>query len=618
MTLLTEDRPTTSGSWEGGTTAKAKPDAILAVRVKHGFKPGPNGTPHGTTKKWRDEVLAGKVELDGVTVPEQSTEWPKNGPILNALEERYAIIGFKWRAEEGVRKGQPRKWVVIENIPKIGGVTPNLADLLLVEPELVDGYDQAAGVSKFADRIGKPVEPSVEETRRIMTATGVGYKGGTGVTWRQMIDPFALPTYFVTELGELGQALGVAFQAVYETHRDYETPRNLLSYRKPDRIPALLHGDTVGVMRPDIVVVLDPVTKKLRPVITEFESCPGGQGMAHAMELGYGLPLSMLNGYLRLLKGRRYIVLATNEWAEYTWEQACFIKALRDAGVDAELWFDRPLAEIHERVQTAWEPHKDISATARAAWNRDFLGRLRSLGFLEFVHGSDEGMPLDLGPETVIYRFGYLDNLVNTNALELLKRWHEQGAYVMNPLWYFLESKSLMAALWDRTVMDRIVSLGGQATLTTLHNCVAQTQVVNGSTWESEVANQRDLHLTKFAAWDGKNQSWGSRSIVLGPQAQNQTAWVTHLKDVAALPHPVVAQHIIASARYTVAYRDAMGRVAIDRAARTRLTPFFLFHGKAGSLVELAGATMTLRSKSFRIHGADDAEEGPVVFTDEL
>ncbi len=627
MTDTTQGHQTTGGSWSGGTKPRGIPEAVLETRRKHGFTPAPNGEAHSSTRTWRDGVLDGTVKLNGITVPSQSKGWPKNAPIYEALKERFGIIGFDWTTgsrtdrvkspKEGGSTTIERKWVTLINLPKVGGFTPTLADLFLVPPEMVDGYNEAAGVSKYAANIGKPVEPAVEETRRIMTDTGVGYKGGSGVTWRQLIDPFGLSRAFLGKLGDVGQALGVGFQAVRDVYAESAGLRNLLNYRRPERIPALIEGSNVGIMRPDIVIVKDPGTGELRPVITEFESCPGGQGMAHAMELGYGLPTSMLDGYLRLLKGRRYIVLATNEWAEYAWEQGCFVKALRAAGVNAELWFDKPLAQIHDRVRTAWQPHKDISAAARAAWNTDFLGRLKSLGFNEFVHGSDEGMPETLGPDTVVYRFGYFDNFVNTPALALMRRWHNQGAYIMNPLWFYLESKSLMAAFWEPSVMERVRSLGGDATLATLHNCVAQTRVVNRDTPDSVVAHQRSIYLTKFAAWDGDNKSWGSRSVTLGSQAQNDDVWVRHLEEVAALAHPVVAQHVIASARYTVAYRDVKGNVAIDHAARTRLTPFFLFHGGAGDTVELAGSTMTLRSGTFRIHGADDAEEGPVVFTDE-
>jgi len=614
------------------------PERVLEMRRKHGLSGPERGSGvKRSTREWRNKVLSGSTLPDnGVAIPAQSDTWPKNGPILDALKVKFAMLGFDWttgsRTDTKGRRGRPlehpieRRWVDIQNMPTVGGHGLNLADALLIEPELVDGWQEAEAAGPHVRRVNQPAGDKVEAARVRMNKTGIGYKGLSGVSWRQLIDPFTLPTYFLDKLGELGQALALAFKAIHALHKSNPGVQHILNHGRPDRIPALMQGGPVMLMRPDIVVVKDPVTGVLRPVITEFESCPAGQGMSHAMELGYGLDTTMLDGYVRLLDGRKLIVFATNEWAEYVWDQAVFVAALRERGLDAEIWFDTPLQQIHDAVRQrggpskltrkGWWPHDNMSDAAKATWNSDFLGRLKALGFDEFVHGSDEGFPQTLGPNTVVFRFGYFDNFVNTGGLDQLVAWDSQDTFMMNPLWHCLENKALMAALWHPNVMHWIKSRD-PAALTTLHNCVAETRLLDRVL--PQVRDERHLWLTKFGAWDGDNKSWGARSLSLGSQAQNQMKWEKELAVRARLPHPVVAQHIIASHRYTVAYRDSDGNVRLDRGARTRLTPFFLFSGDAETdgHVDLVGSTMTLRTGSFRIHGADDAEEGPVIYQGE-
>ena len=91
-------------------------------------------------------------------------------------------------------------------------------------------------------------------------------------------------------------------------------------------------------------------------------------------------------------------------------------------------------------------------------------------------------------------------------------------------------------------------------------------------------------------------------------------SWQDHLRGQMELGFPVIAQHVISSVRYDVAYVDIDDKVKVMPDCRTRYT-HFLYRGPNGTVL-LGGGSMTLRSKTFRIHGATDAVEVPVVFAD--
>lgn len=588
------------------------PEEVLEVRRRHGYKDAADGSAARSVKSWRDGVLSGQIKLEGVEIPEQSGEWPKNAPILRELEHRFAVIGFSWRRCHGERKGRDRRWVEFKNAPTIGGHTLDLATAMLVEPEMVDGYEDAQGVSAYASRVGAPAGEEAVAARARMDATSIGYKGFEGVSWRQAMEPFKMDPDFLDRLGAIARALALGFQAVRELWDTTPELRTLLTRGKPAHIPTLMLGDQIGLMRPDITIVKDPKTGILRPVITELESCPGGQGMAHAMEVGYGLNTTMVDAYLRLLAGRRYIVYATHQWSEYVFDQAVCVQALRERGIDAEIWFDRPLRQIHDNAQRDWVPHPEIPAQERALWNQDFLGRLKRCGFDTFVHGSDEGLPETLGPETVVFRFGYFDNFRLTDGLDRLQAWHAQGAQIVNPLWFTLESKMLMGAFWLPAVEAWIRARDPEA-LTVLHNGLAETHPIHQR--PTDVLQRPYEWTTKIAAWDGDNRCWGARGVEFGSQAQSDQKWEEHVRACADRPYPIAIQRFILSHRFNAAWCDRAMRVDILRAARARLTPFFLFH--TDGTVELAGSTITLRTRSLKIHGAADAVEGPVVFMNE-
>lgn len=598
---------------------KSTPEEVLEVRRRHGYKDETDGIATRSIKSWRDDVLSGRIKIEGVEIPKQTNSWPKNAPILDELERRFAVIGFRWkrngrmdtlpdRINGGTRQVE-RRWVEFENAPAIGGHTLDWATAMLVPPEMVDGYEDSQGVSAYASRVGTSAGMEAEAAISRMNATRIGYKGFTKVSWGVALEPLVLPSLFLDRLGAIARALALGFEAIRELWDTDPSLQTLLTRGKPGHIPALMLGEHVGLIRPDITIVKDPKTGELRPVITELESCPAGQGMAHAMEVGYELPTTMVDAYLRLLAGRRYIVYATHQWSEYVFDQAVFVQALRDRGVNAEIWFDQPLEKIHDNAQRDWTPHPDIPAEARAGWNRDFLGRLKCCGFDTFVHGSDDGLPETLGPETVVFRFGYFDNFRLTHGLTRLQAWHAQGATIMNQLWFALESKALMGAFWLPAVEAWIRQRDPDA-LTALHNGLAETHPVHQR--PADVLQRPHEWTTKIAAWDGDNRSWGARGVAFGSQAQSDEKWEEHVEACKNLPYATVVQRFILSHRISMPWCDEHGRVQILRAARTRLTPFFLFQNDGQ--VTLAGSTITLRRGSLKIHGAHDAVEGPVVY----
>lgn len=606
--------------------------ALNALRQKHGFRHVTDsrnellGDVVSTAATSRQKLEAGvEVEINGrsrvlqrLTENEaKETEQPRNVQFLEAARERFEHLGFRWELKRcgevtvNGKNGQShtraaRQWVEFRNYPTVGGTSLTLFDLLVVPLELVDGALTKQAIHHLVEQVGTHAT-RMNDVKGRMSETGIGYSGIEGVSWRALVEPFQFPRLFKDRLTALGSALFLFFDAIREVWKSDPTLVQLLTHKAPDRIPRLMESGTVDIIRPDIVVVRDP-DGTLRPVVTELESCPAGQGMTHAMQFGYGLKPDMVDVFARYLAGRPLLVLATNQWAEYVWDQAAFCRALRERGVDARVLFDAPLDEIHRRVQDAWKPPQAAPAFIKERWNPNFLERLSQRGFREFVGGARE-LPEDVG-RAVVYRFGYFDNF-DRKIIERMIEWQRAGASIVNPLQFCLESKALMAARSHPAVRAWIQARDERA-LTVLDQCLAETHLL-GAGFSALNALQHDQQhlLTKFAAWDGNNQSWGSRSLCVGSQ-ESGDAWRKSLETRMQLPHPVVAQHVIVSALFDAAYVEGNNTIVEAlQGARTRLTPFFV---RVGGEAVHAGSTLTLRAGTFRIHGATDAVEGPVVF----
>ncbi len=583
------------------------PEVIKAMREKHGF--------HNDRKAslWSKQATD-KGFVTDITLPPQQKDgsWPKNQPLFNALEQKFSWLGFKCKAQEGwVRAGKNKqhqrlsRWVVFENYPTVGSYAPTLTDLFLLPVELFDGYRRHL-VPK-THLVGQPV--NLNGTVTTMNATGIGYKGLSGVSWLPSLKPIPLAKYLEDVLVGIGDAIFLLYDAVAHLYEQKDPDVvSLLSHKVPSRISKMSLPGTVDIIRPDIVIS-SAEDGSHRFVITELESCPAGQGMTHAMQTGYKLSPAMADEFTTYLDGRDFVVLATHEWSEYTFEQAVFVKALRDRGVRAFILLDEDLGVIHNLALAKWKAPKELPPALLSSWDTNFLGRLRKYGFNEFVFG--ETLPVKIGASAVYYRFGYFDNF-SSEWLNQMRVWQENGATIINPLQYYLESKSLMAAAKLPTVRAWI-SDRNKLVVETLDSCLAETRLIHsGLTSPEDLTNNRHYWLTKFAAWDGNNKSWGSRSLEFGSQ-HSDTSWMINIKDMSRLDHPVVVQHVIAPAEFQVAYAAADGTAQEFNRGRSRLTPFLL-RGEHGTVH--CGSTITLRENTVRIHGASDAVEGPVIFTD--
>lgn len=602
--------------------------ALLALRRKHGFYPAdaPDGMgKRGTGRRSREllheasEAHAEREQGAGergagqsLHLPPQQQTFPRNKPLLDQLVTKFAAFGFSYETITVRRKsGQNQPNIRYRNYPTIKGQFVTLWDLAAAPLDMFDGYEKIRSGSSAWHLHGKPAPEGFDLQLAAMNATGIGYKGLSGVSWLPHVGSFRLPPHLGGELGRLASALFLLYDVVGELYRAGEgTVVSTLSHKVPDRIPRLCEPGCVDVIRPDIMVAPDG-DGGLKLVATELESCPGGHGMTHCMQVGYGLPTDMVDRFVEYLAGRPYRVLFTNEWAEYVFEQGTFVSALRQRGVDARILFDAALQSIHARVQRDWQPPKAASRNIAKRWDTDFSGRLERTGFREFVDGC-ETLPEKLPDGTVVFRFGYFDNF-GEQKLRRMAAWRQRGVTVINPLQFWLESKAFMATVKLPAVREALRERNPES-CDVLDRSLATTHVLrNDGPWRDQfdgIAKDRSFWVTKFAAHDGNNQSWGARSLKVGSQV-DQAAWIESLDDLTGLHHPVVAQHVINGAPFDVPYVNGDGTIHVLGSARTRLTPFFYrINGEAVH----AGSTVTLRAHTFRIHGATDAVEGPVIF----
>lgn len=593
--------------------------ARRAMLKKHGFDP--DRTRHGSKSKRM--LLDGKTNDPNTMLPAQDpNRQPKNAAVLDAIKAKYGpVTGFDWKLctrtdmvfdkAAGAERSVQRQWVHYENYPTIAGQMPTLTELFVMPVELVDGYDTRQMTRDVS--VGRPVIGH-RQRLALMNNTGIGYKGLCGTSWMPSIEPIALPSSLEATMKAIGKAVFLLYDAVAALYGYDPELTRLLAHKTPERIMPWMRKGGMDILRPDMVLLADPCAPEgMRPVITELESCPAGQGMAHAMELGYGMPPQIVPSYLQYLDGHRYVIAATAEWVDYTFEQAAFCKALIERGVEAHLVFDRPLDAV-AKAAAGWKPPKEMPVHLRALWDTDLLRRLRENKMDSFVHGSDDfaDVPIDLINNAVLFRFGYFDNF-SRGALQHMACWEDEyRASFMNPLQFALESKALMAAIHLKSVRDWLSQRDHDA-VDILDRHVAETHLLaQGFADLDRLRADQNFWLTKFAAWDGGNQSWGSRSLSVGSQV-SLTAWGDSLAERLVLPHPVVAQHVIASTTFDIAYTDVHGNAQVLRDARTRLTPFLMRDRREQGAIH-AGSTITLRSKTFRIHGATDAVEGPVVY----
>jgi hypothetical protein len=448
--------------------------------------------------------------------------------------------------------------------------------------------------------------------RQHLNETGIGYAGIPGVWWRPATAPVALPASLATELGQIGRALFLLFDTVGAL---YGTPAGAaagldgqLEERVPPELLALHSRSPVQSVRPDFQLVPQS-DGQYRLVATELEICPSAQGFAHAMQIGYGLTPDLADGVAAWLAGRPLLFVGTEQWSEFLWEQLAFCRALAARGAQGYVLYDRPLAALAADIRAGerWQPPLFGVDAKPAHWDDDLLGRMARTGLDAYWWPDDQRWPARVG-EAVVFRFGYLDCFGPVARRRLLD-WEGQGATLLNPPAFFLDSKTVMAALGLPAVRARIAAIDARL-LATLDDCIPETLLVDEST-APRLRQEKEAWVLKFAGFDRGNEAWGGRSLRLGARC-TVAEWHTLLAQSLQLPWPTVAQRVTPSAQVAIDYFDDLDQVRrLVGASRLRS---FLWRSANGSDAWAAGTHLTVVEGSDKVAESTVAVQAPVRF----
>lgn len=450
---------------------------------------------------------------------------------------------------------------------------------------------------------------------RRLNDSGIGFAGIDGVWWRPAAEPFALPIALAQELNEIGGALFYFFDIVSALYQQEAGAglRRLLAEKAPSRVRHWLEAGRVESVRPDFQLCPtgDP-RAPYRLVVTELEICPSAHGFAQAMQLGYGLFPDLVDGFERYLAGRSLLFVGTHQWSEFIIEQLAFCRALAEQGANGWVLYDRPLAQMAAEIQqeTRWQLPLFGISDRPLNWDIDLLGRLQRRGLLPYLWPDDEHWPVEVG-EAVVFRFGYLDQFSDEH-LATVQRWQRHGATLLNPLTFFLDSKVLLAAFQLPEIRER---LAGPA-LTILARCLPETCLLTPEKLPELLAN-KDQWVLKFAGFDGGNQAWGGRSLLIGRE-HNLVEWSALLRQYLELPWPVVAQQAVPTARVSLPYLTAEGDLAVLDDGHARLRSFFL-RGQSESIdllppAQACGSHVTFSGGTARVAEGINSVQAPVVY----
>lgn len=462
------------------------------------------------------------------------------------------------------------------------------------------------------------------ELRRRMAATGIGLAGIEGAWWLPAAEPFSLPAAVAGELTQIGQAIFTLFDAVTGL---YGTPTGeksgldaLLNYKVPAHIPRLMSRGRVEAVRPDfqLKIVTDPRTGTIAPpdvslhvphlVATELEICPSAHGFAHAMQVGYNLPTDLVESFAHALRGRELLFVGSSQWSEFLFEQLAFCRALAQVGARGRVLYDRPITALADEVQRGqrWQPPMFGIKAKPPGWNDDLWGHIRRHDLEPFLWPDDRSWPESVG-QAVVFRFGYFDCFA-PDKLNYFLRWQAQGATLLNPAMFILDSKVIMAALGLPLVRERIAKLN-TAALPVLDGCLPETLLLQPGAIARLLA-EKDGWVIKYAGFDGGNQAWGGRSLRVGLNYPAD-GWWKILAQALALPWPVVAQRLTSSAQVDIRYGDAQDQVQVMPQGATRLRTFFL---RDGDEALACGPHLTVSGGTTQVSEATDSVQAPVVF----
>ena len=459
------------------------------------------------------------------------------------------------------------------------------------------------------------------EIRKRMNATGIGLAGLEGVWWLPAAQPFVLPRESQNQLQHIAQAVFALFGAVRDLYSTDEGEacglNRLLSYKVPPHLLKWASRKPVLAVRPDFQLVIRPAKSDHQVfalVATELEICPSAQGFAHAMQMGYALEPDLVKTYAEFLDGRELLIVCTQAWSEFIWDQLAFCRALIDVGARAHLLFDMPIQVLAEQVKQKqrWVPPMFGISKSPEVWNDDVLARIKASGVpTSQVSETRNALPHN----TVIFRFGYLD-CFSADVLQRLNDWEQQGTPFLNPTSFLYDSKVIMAALNIPQVRAKLRPARFSETrqvyddvLHTLDHCIPKTRLLTPDLLP-QLQHERSDWVLKFAGFDSGQQAWGGRSVQLGLH-HTHASWIEVLHRYLDLPFPVVAQRIAPSMSLDIGYVDEHGEQQVMCDGNTRLRSFFL---RDGDDVNVCGTHLTVSGGMMQVSESTAAVQSAIVF----
>ncbi len=432
-----------------------------------------------------------------------------------------------------------------------------------------------------------------------MTATGVGLAGIDGVWWRPAVEPFELPENLREELVVAGAAFFALFDAVADAYVSVPRVRALLGARVPEAIPRDMGAAPVLSLRPDFQL-LAVANGGCRLVATELEACPSAQGVAGALQTGYGLAGDLVDAMCVLLNGRRLRIVMANAWSEFMWDQLAFCAALEAAGAQARLMFDMPFERLFDEVARGdrWVPPMFGIPTRPQAWDSDMRARLRRHGFERLLDASEPA------GDDVVFRFGYSDTF-SRGWWRAFNDWQARGVTSLNPPAFVIDSKVVMALIHEPEVRGRLQP----GTMATLERVLPETRLLDAAC-AAQISGEREGWVLKFAGFDSGQQAWGGRSLQVGA-AMSDTKWRAVLRRYLELPFPCVAQRSALSAEVAIDWVDDAQRRTLH--GRTRLRSFLIRIGRTGE-VRACGSHVTVADGGHGVSESVTAVQAPVMF----
>lgn len=448
-----------------------------------------------------------------------------------------------------------------------------------------------------------------------MNETGIGYAGIDGVWWLPAVEPFCLPVQLAIELGEIGAAIFRLFDAISEL---YGTPvgaagglDRLLAENVPPTIPRQVAGGRVELVRPDFQLVPTAEGAGWRLVATELELCPSAQGFVHAMQCGYSLATDLADEMAVQLAGRPLLVVGTEQWSEFLFDQLVFCRALTERGAQAYVLYDQPITTIAQEVRSGarWQPPLFGIDYKPDGWDDDLMDRIRRHQLEPFLWPLNEEWPEQVG-NAVAFRFGYLDCFAPA-AVERMREWQRQGATFLNPPTYFLDSKVIIAAL-NLPVVRRRVALAAADALPVLDRAIPETLLL-ADKHLPRLRRERERWVIKFAGFDRGNQAWGGRSLQVGADC-SPAEWEHLLTRSLHLAWPVVAQALTPSAWVDIDHFDAQNERHRLVQGTTRLRAFLLRSPTEQHPARVGGVHLTVIGGTHKVAESTQAVQAPVLF----